>query len=103
MPAKDENFKDVTLSDIHDDEIEAEYMGKVRKIVLENGNWVWFESVDPYGHWKVSLKKGQLPDYIKNNSYTNFLTALSDVNRWLRERKHPIVYTTTKDKIDREE
>ena len=96
MPAKDETFTDLTLSDIFDEELDAEHKGKVRKIVLKNGNWVWLECVDPYGYWQVSLKKGRLPDNIKDNSYTTFRDALNDVNKWLREQKHAIVYETNK-------
>ncbi len=95
MPATDPDFKPITLNDIHDEELDFEYKGKVRKIVLENGNYVWMECVDPYGYWQVSLKKGKLPDKIKDNNYTTFRDALTDVNRWLKERKHPIVYATT--------
>lgn len=94
MPQKNPDFKPITLSDIHDEDIEKEHMGKVRKIALTNGNHVWIECVDPFGFWKVKLKKGQLPDFIRNNTYTTFLGALNDVNRWLENRKEAIVYTT---------
>jgi hypothetical protein len=103
MPAPTDNFKPITYDDIYDEELENEYMGKVRKIVIENGNHVWIESVDPYGHWKISLKKGKLPDHLKDGSWTTFRDALTAVNIWLKERKVPIVYQTTKDKVSREE
>lgn len=100
MPAKDETQPEITLSDIHDEALDAEHHGKVRKIVLKDGNYVWLECVDPYGYWQVSLKKGRLPDWIKDNSYTDFRSALADVNKWIRERKHAIVYTTDRTKSE---
>lgn len=103
MPTVNENHKDIQLGDFLDDDLDFEHRGKVRKVVLENGNHLWIECVDPYGHWKVKLGKGRLPDYIANNSYTQFRDALIDVNRWLREKKHAIVYTTAKAPITQEE
>lgn len=99
MPAKDETFEDFTLSDILDEELDAEHKGKIRKVVLKDGNSIWIECVDPYGFWKVRLSKGRLPDAIKDNQYTTFRDALTAVNRWCREKRHAIVYQTNKDKV----
>ena len=98
MPAVDTEFKPLTFDDCYDPELDAEYRGKVRKVVLENGNWLWMESEDPYGYWTVKLKRGKLPDNLQNGSFTTFRDLLNAVNIWLKDRKHPIVYTTTKDK-----
>lgn len=103
MPSANEEFVPLTFDDCYDPEIDKEYMGKVRKIVLENGNYVWIECVDPFGHWQVSLKKGQLPDALKHGSFTTFRDALTAVNIWLQNRKVPIVYQTTKTKAPAQE
>lgn len=93
MPSVDPNFKPLDLNDILDDELDKEYMGKLRKIVMSNGNFVWIECRDPYGFWYISLEKGKLPDKL-TGSYTTFDMALRDVNQWLRDKKEPIVYET---------
>lgn len=102
MPTANEEFVDLTLTDILDDGLDAEHRGKVRKIAFKDGNHIWIECVDPHGFWKVKLKKGKLPDFIRENTYTTFQNALTDINRWLRERKYALVYPP-KQGIEREE
>lgn len=103
MPSVNEKFVDLTLSDILDDDLDKEHKGKVKKIRFDDGNHIWIESVDPYGYWKVKLRKGKLPDFIRENSYTTFRDALTDINRWLRTRQYNIVYPSPKQDISREE
>jgi len=95
MPAANPDFKALTLNEIYDQEVEDEFMGKARKINLPNGNIVWLKCEDPYGFWYVSLKKGQVPENLKG-AYSNFSTALNAVNLWLKDKRDPIVYPTTK-------
>lgn len=96
MPTVDDDFVDLELTDILDDELDAEHRGMVRRVKLKNGNTIWLKCVDPHGFWKVSLSKGRLPESIQKNSYTTFRNALTDVNRWLRTVKYPIVYPEIK-------
>lgn len=102
MPTTDDNFEDFTFDDFYNPEEDAEFRGKYRKIVIENGNEIRVESVDPFGWWVVSLKRGKLPDYIKDNNYTTFRDALRDINRWMREREYKLVYAVSKDKTKKE-
>ncbi len=90
MPAVRENFKPLTLDDVLDEEYDEEHMGKFRKIEIER-NVVHIKCEDPYGFWKISLEKGQLPERLKG-SYTTFDQALREVNRWLKDKKEPLVY-----------
>lgn len=94
MPAKDENFVPLTFDDVYDADLDWEHRGKFRKIVIGNGNEIYLESVDPFGHWKVTAKKGRLPDWLKDGSWTTFRDALAAANKYLHERKLPIVYQT---------
>lgn len=94
MPAVDPNFKALTLDDIFNPEEDWEYKGKQRTIVLGNGNELYMECVDPFGHWKISLKRGKLPDALRDGSWTTFRDCLQAANLYLKDKKHPIVYTT---------
>ncbi len=95
MPAANPNFTALRLDDIFDEALDKEFMGKVRKIDLPNGNIVWLKCEDPYGFWYVSLKKGQVPENLKG-AYSNFAVALNAVNLWLKDKKDPIVYPSSK-------
>ncbi len=85
MPAKREDFTPLTFDDIFDDDYDKEHQGKYRKVEIEN-NIVHIRSEDPYGFWKISLQKGQLPEKLKG-AYTSFDQALRDVNLWLKDKK----------------
>jgi len=95
MPKTREDFVPYELADIIDDEAEFENGGRLRTIEIDN-NTVTIQSEDPYGFWRIKLKKGNLPDKLKGN-YTSFDLALRDVNIWLQNKKEPLL-SSLKDK-----
>lgn len=86
------NHNRLELNDIFHDAFDKENNGKSHKIVLPN-NVIYLTSEDPYGFWKISLERGQLPEKYKGG-YTSFSMALRDAETWFKEKKlEPILPT----------
>jgi len=100
MPViKGNSFIPHTMDSILEEDYDKEHSGKIRRIKMDNGNIVYIECEDPYGFWKISLEKGQLPERLKG-SYTLFDQALRDVNLWLRDKPEPYIPSKSLTKKD---
>jgi hypothetical protein len=89
MPIQRTDRQDLTFDDVLDEEYDKEHTGKFRRVKIEN-NTIHIRCEDPYGFWKVSLEKGNLPDYLKS-SFTSFDQALRNVNIWLKTKKEAFI------------
>lgn len=80
------------LNAIFVDQYDKEHGGKSHKITLPN-NTVHIRCEDPYGFWKISLEKGQLPEKFKGE-YTTLTQAIRAAETWCSEKKlEPILPT----------
>lgn len=59
---------------------------KTRVIELENGNKLRLTRTDPYGFIQLSLERGQMPDYLKDQSFTEWQYALKAAEKYISER-----------------
>jgi hypothetical protein len=66
-----------------------EATSKVRVTEIDNGNSITATSSDPYGHWKLHLKKGQLPEEYRG-TYTTYEYAEKAIKKYLEDRGRAI-------------
>jgi len=59
----------------------------VRVIELENGNKLNMTRNDPYGFITFSLERGQLPDNLKDASFTEWHIAEVAAKKYILERQ----------------
>lgn len=61
-----------------------------RTVTLDNGNTVHVRRYNPYGHWRISYDKGQLPDNLARGSFTDMDLAMDALSRYLVGKKRTI-------------
>jgi hypothetical protein len=54
-----------------------------RYIKLKNGNTIIAEKTEPFGFWRIHYERGKLPEYIADQSWTNFDKTLEAVKAYL--------------------
>lgn len=68
------------------DQLGDKDMSKTRVFELENGNKLIAKQTDPYGFWRLSLEKGQVPQWL-DQSFNEWGQVLKAVERYGRERQ----------------
>ena len=61
-------------------------LSKVRVFDLENGNKLLAKQTDPYGFWRLSLEKGQVPAWL-DQDFNEWGQVIKAVDRYAFERK----------------
>ncbi len=72
---------------------------KVRTIELENGNKLNLTITDPYGFIHLSLERGQLPDNLKDMSYTDWHHAEIAAKKYVADRQSVLAEIKVKEPI----
>lgn len=65
-----------------DPEVSDKDLSNDRVLELKNGNKVHIKKQDPYGFWRVSMERGQIPDTLKGE-YTSANEAEKAVRHYL--------------------
>lgn len=67
-----------------------------RVIDLENGNKLRLTRHDPYGFIRLSLEHGQMPDSLKDASFTDWGQAEMAAKKYIEQRKVVVEELKTK-------
>lgn len=68
---------------------------RIRQFQLENGNILYAKQSDPYGFWRLSLDKGQLPPWL-DQDFNEWGQVLTAVKKYGTQRE--LAITELKDK-----
>jgi hypothetical protein len=56
------------------------------KVILLDTNKIFMKRTDPYGFIELSLERGSLPDWLKNQKFTTWESCRAAVDGYLEER-----------------
>jgi len=79
------------------DPFEDEEPENIQKVfMMGTGIKIYFRKIPPYGFWKISFERGELPEKL-SGVYTSFKAAQKDAVSYLQTRRNP---TEIKEKIE---